>query len=62
MVSFRLPRILEVNVSVKPTDFLGISVVTYDGNIFVSDINPAGAVAKDGRIEVGDQIIKVRIS
>ncbi|PAV76644.1 hypothetical protein WR25_25073 [Diploscapter pachys] len=59
MVSFRLPRILEVNVSVKPTDFLGISVVTYDGNIFVSDINPAGAVAKDGRIEVGDQIIKV---
>uniref|UniRef100_A0A0K0DK30 Dishevelled/Egl-10/leckstrin domain protein n=1 Tax=Angiostrongylus cantonensis TaxID=6313 RepID=A0A0K0DK30_ANGCA len=57
--SLSLPRILEVNLSMRTTPYLGISVGSFQGSILVSEILPDGAVAKDGRIEVGDQIVQV---
>lgn len=91
-----MPRIDVVTLPMKSGTFLGISVLSHDGGIFVSDIIkgctidfPAifftlifyiiissfmefdiiifvkilgGAVALDGRIEVGDQIIQVNRS
>ncbi|VDO21663.1 unnamed protein product, partial [Haemonchus placei] len=57
--SLSLPRILEVNLSMRSTPYLGISVGSFQGSILVSEILPDGAVAKDGRIEVGDQIVQV---
>ncbi|KAK6013573.1 domain found in Dishevelled, Egl-10, and Pleckstrin [Ostertagia ostertagi] len=59
MTSLSLPRILEVNLSMRSTPYLGISVGSFQGSILVSEILPDGAVAKDGRIEVGDQIVQV---
>ncbi|KAJ1353141.1 hypothetical protein KIN20_009709 [Parelaphostrongylus tenuis] len=59
MTSLSLPRILEVNLSMRTTPYLGISVGSFQGSILVSEILPDGAVAKDGRIEVGDQIVQV---
>ncbi|KAK6010707.1 domain found in Dishevelled, Egl-10, and Pleckstrin, partial [Ostertagia ostertagi] len=68
MTSLSLPRILEVNLSMRSTPYLGISVGSFQGSILVSEILPEGtliikfidgAVAKDGRIEVGDQIVQV---
>ncbi|MFH4976206.1 hypothetical protein AB6A40_002915 [Gnathostoma spinigerum] len=53
------PRIDVITLPMKNGAFLGISVVGHDGGIFVSDIVKDGAVALDGRIEVGDQIIQV---
>lgn len=58
-----LPRILEICLSMKNVPYLGLSVCTIDGHIFVSEIAPDGAVEKDGRVSVGDQILQVnRIS
>uniref|UniRef100_A0A0N4VLP3 Segment polarity protein dishevelled-like protein DVL-3 n=1 Tax=Enterobius vermicularis TaxID=51028 RepID=A0A0N4VLP3_ENTVE len=57
--SLSLPRIVIISLSMKDAPYLGISVVGHDGGIFVSSISKGGAVAKDGRIEIGDQIIQV---
>ncbi|CAI2323793.1 unnamed protein product [Caenorhabditis sp. 36 PRJEB53466] len=58
-----LPRILEIKLSMKNVPYLGLSVCTIDGHIFVSEIAPEGAVERDGRVNVGDQILQVnRIS
>lgn len=43
----------------KNVPYLGLSVCTIDGHIFVSEIAPEGAVEKDGRVNVGDQILQV---
>uniref|UniRef100_A0A0N5AS47 Segment polarity protein dishevelled-like protein DVL-3 n=1 Tax=Syphacia muris TaxID=451379 RepID=A0A0N5AS47_9BILA len=57
--SLSLPRIVIISLTMKDAPYLGISVVGHDGGIFVSNISKGGAVFKDGRIEVGDQIIQV---
>ncbi|KAF8360194.1 mig-5, partial [Pristionchus pacificus] len=57
--SLSLPRILEVNLQIGPNDLLGISVVSVEGSILISDVFPVGVVARDGRIDVGDQIVQV---
>ncbi|CAI4229672.1 unnamed protein product [Auanema sp. JU1783] len=57
--SQELDRILEVKINMKNAPYLGISVVSYEGAILVSEILPDGAVSLDGRIEVGDQIIQI---
>ncbi|GMT14867.1 hypothetical protein PFISCL1PPCAC_6164, partial [Pristionchus fissidentatus] len=57
--SLSLPRILEVNLQIGPNDLLGISVVSVEGSILISDVFPGGEVARDGRIDVGDQIVQV---
>uniref|UniRef100_A0A8R1Y7J1 DIX domain-containing protein n=1 Tax=Onchocerca volvulus TaxID=6282 RepID=A0A8R1Y7J1_ONCVO len=59
MTSLSLPRIDVVTLPMKNGVFLGISVLSHDGGIFVSDINSGGIVDLDGRIEVGDQIVQV---
>uniref|UniRef100_A0A9J2PQN6 Uncharacterized protein n=1 Tax=Ascaris lumbricoides TaxID=6252 RepID=A0A9J2PQN6_ASCLU len=59
MASLSLPRIEIVKLLMTNGAFLGISVLSNDGGIFVSDIIKGGAVALDGRIEVGDQIVQV---
>ncbi|ULU04370.1 hypothetical protein L5515_013406 [Caenorhabditis briggsae] len=58
-VNSGLPRILEIYLSMKNVPYLGLSVCTMDGHIFVSEIAPEGAVEKDGRVNVGDQILQV---
>ncbi|VDK84158.1 unnamed protein product [Onchocerca ochengi] len=59
MTSLSLPRIDVVTLPMKNGVFLGISVLSHDGGIFVSDIHSGGIVDLDGRIEVGDQIVQV---
>uniref|UniRef100_A0A914ZM14 Segment polarity protein dishevelled n=1 Tax=Parascaris univalens TaxID=6257 RepID=A0A914ZM14_PARUN len=59
MASLSLPRIEIIKLLMGNGAFLGISVLSNDGGIFVSDIIKGGAVALDGRIEVGDQIVQV---
>lgn len=58
-VNSGLPRILEIYLSMKNAPYLGLSVCTLDGHIFVSEIAPEGAVEKDGRVSCGDQILQV---
>ncbi|EFO86224.1 CRE-MIG-5 protein [Caenorhabditis remanei] len=58
-VNSGLPRILEIYLPMKNVPYLGLSVCTMDGHIFVSEIAPEGAVEKDGRVNVGDQILQV---
>ncbi|CAC42334.1 Segment polarity protein dishevelled homolog mig-5 [Caenorhabditis elegans] len=58
-VNSGLPRILEIYLPMKNVPYLGLSVCTIDGHIFVSEIAPEGAVEKDGRVNVGDQILQV---
>ncbi|VDM44643.1 unnamed protein product [Toxocara canis] len=62
LTSLSLPRIDVVKLPMTNGAFLGISVLSHDGGIFVSDIIKGGAVALDGRIEVGDQIVQVNRS
>uniref|UniRef100_A0A0R3RYH1 DIX domain-containing protein n=1 Tax=Elaeophora elaphi TaxID=1147741 RepID=A0A0R3RYH1_9BILA len=59
MTSLSLPRIDVVTLPMKNGVFLGISVLSHDGGIFVSDIHSGSIVDLDGRIEVGDQIVQV---
>ncbi|VDO43388.1 unnamed protein product [Onchocerca flexuosa] len=59
LTSLSLPRIDVVTLPMKNGVFLGISVLSHDGGIFVSDIHKGGIVDLDGRIEVGDQIVQV---
>lgn len=59
LTSLSLPHIDVVTLPMKNGAPLGISVLSHEGVIFVSDIMKGGAVANDGRIEVGDQIIQV---
>ncbi|VDK75933.1 unnamed protein product [Litomosoides sigmodontis] len=59
ITSLSLPRIDVVTLPMKNGVFLGISVLSHDGGIFVSDIHSGGIVDLDGRIEVGDQIVQV---
>ncbi|EFO26936.2 DIX domain-containing protein [Loa loa] len=62
MTSLSLPRIDVVTLPMKSGVFLGISVLSHDGGIFVSDIHNGGIVDMDGRIQVGDQIVQVNRS
>ncbi|VDM07774.1 unnamed protein product [Wuchereria bancrofti] len=62
MTSLSLPRIDVITLPMKNGVFLGISVLSHDGGIFVSDVHGGGIVDLDGRIEVGDQIVQVNRS
>ncbi|VDN07018.1 unnamed protein product [Thelazia callipaeda] len=59
LTSLSLPRIDVITLPMKSGVFLGISVLSHDGGIFVSDIHRGGIVDADGRIEIGDQIVQV---
>lgn len=43
----------------SPKAFLGVSIEEENGKIFIARIRQGGVVAKDGRIEPGDQLIAV---
>uniref|UniRef100_A0A1I7X0R8 POP4 domain-containing protein n=1 Tax=Heterorhabditis bacteriophora TaxID=37862 RepID=A0A1I7X0R8_HETBA len=49
MTSLSLPRILEVCLSMKNVQYLGISVVSFQGSIFVSEIIPGERALYDQR-------------
>lgn len=57
-------QVMHVRLNMDTVNFLGISIVGQssikgDNGIYVAHIMPGGAVALDGRIEVGDMILEV---
>lgn len=62
--SFMSLNVITVTLNLDAVSFLGISIIgrshkTGDAGIFVSRIMKGGAVALDGRIEVGDMLLQV---
>ncbi|KAI6178843.1 DIX domain protein [Aphelenchoides besseyi] len=57
-------QVIYVKLNMDTVNFLGISIVGHssargDNGIYIGHIMPGGAVALDGRIEVGDMLLEV---
>ena len=59
--SFSLPRVEEHVVDLKQWPVLGIDVACQDGGVFISRVVAGSAAEKCGGIEVGDQIVQVKL-
>uniref|UniRef100_A0AC35U4N9 PDZ domain-containing protein n=1 Tax=Rhabditophanes sp. KR3021 TaxID=114890 RepID=A0AC35U4N9_9BILA len=62
--TLRTHRNMNVVLNMKTNDFLGISLIgqasyNCDKGIFIADIMSGGAVAQNGRISIGDELLEV---